>query len=167
MTAPGCWSFGYGAGLPVARTLAERFEVTGVDISQRQIELARQNVPNATFVHADMATVTFPEASFDAVGAFYALVHLPREQHAALFQAVASWLAPGGVFVATLTGHGHPGLVEEWLGVPMYFSGHPSDISEALVQASGLEIVSAQEETIDEDGSPATFFWIVARKPSA
>jgi SAM-dependent methyltransferase len=156
---------GCGAGIPVARLLAERFEVTGVDISARQIELARQHVPNATFVHGDMAALTFPEASFDDVGAFYALVHLPREQHAALFESIASWLKPGGTFVATLTGHSHPGLVEEWLGVPMYFSGHPSDVSQQLVEAAGLEIISAQEETIDEDGTPVAFFWIVARKP--
>src|SRR3954467_1231439 len=61
---------GCGAGIPVAQLLAERFQVTGVDISARQIELARQNVPGATFIQADMADLHFPEASFAAVVAF-------------------------------------------------------------------------------------------------
>jgi SAM-dependent methyltransferase len=44
---------GCGAGVPVARRLPTRYRVTGVDISARQIELARENVPEATFVQGD------------------------------------------------------------------------------------------------------------------
>ena len=36
---------GCGAGVPIARRLAERYKVTGVDISERQIMLVRRNVP--------------------------------------------------------------------------------------------------------------------------
>ncbi|HEX2350433.1 MAG TPA: class I SAM-dependent methyltransferase, partial [Ktedonobacterales bacterium] len=36
---------GCGQGTPTTRLLAERFSVTGVDISARQLELARQAVP--------------------------------------------------------------------------------------------------------------------------
>ena len=34
-----------------------------------------------------------------------------------------------------------------------------------LVESAGLEIVSAVEETADEDGQPTTFLWVIARKP--
>lgn len=55
---------GCGAGLPSTRTLAERFRVTGVDLSSRQIEAARRNVPRAAFIQPDLAAVDFPDASF-------------------------------------------------------------------------------------------------------
>jgi len=45
---------GCGAGIPVARILSERFEVTGVDFSEAQIELAKKNVPHASFKCRDM-----------------------------------------------------------------------------------------------------------------
>ena len=46
---------GCGAGVPVARQLAERgFDVVGVDGSIRQVEFARSNVTAAEFIHADM-----------------------------------------------------------------------------------------------------------------
>src|SRR5713226_920999 len=45
---------GCGAGVPVTRWLAQRFAVTGVDLSARQLALARQHVPNATFIQAEM-----------------------------------------------------------------------------------------------------------------
>jgi SAM-dependent methyltransferase len=157
---------GCGAGIPVARRLAERFRVTGVDISRRQIELARRNVPGATFIHGDMARQAFPPGSFDAVAAFYALTHVPREEHGPLLRDIASWLRPGGLFVASMGAGSDPGTVEAgWLGVPMYFSGYNSHAGKALVRRSGLRIERAREETIDEDGRPATFLWVVARKP--
>lgn len=80
---------GCGAGLPTTIRLAERFRVTGVDISERQISRARWNVPNATFVHADMASVDFPPAAFDGVVAFFSIVHVPRDEHSSLLRAVA------------------------------------------------------------------------------
>src|SRR3712207_3887255 len=39
---------GWGGGGAPPRQLAERLELTGVDVSDRQVELARQNVPGAT-----------------------------------------------------------------------------------------------------------------------
>src|SRR5690349_18225515 len=68
---------GCGAGIPTTQRLAERFAVTGVDISPRQITRARANMPTATFVQADMTALTFPPASFAAVTAFYAITHVP------------------------------------------------------------------------------------------
>ncbi len=41
---------------------------------------------------------------------------------------------------------------------------HPS---RALVEQAGLRIISAREETADEDGAPVTFLWVVAEKPPA
>ena len=55
---------GCGAGIPTTQRLAARFAVTGVDISARQIALARHNVPNATFMRADMTTLDFPTRLF-------------------------------------------------------------------------------------------------------
>jgi SAM-dependent methyltransferase len=69
---------GCGGGGPSTRQLAARFSLTGVDISARQVELARQSAPGATFIHADMSRVEFPSSSFDGVVAFYAP---PSEAH--------------------------------------------------------------------------------------
>lgn len=57
---------GCGAGVPMTRALAEARDVIGVDISATQVALARQNVPTATFLQADMTALAFEPASFDA-----------------------------------------------------------------------------------------------------
>lgn len=156
---------GCGQGTPTTARLAERFDVTGVDISARQLELARQAVPGATFLHADMASLSFPPASFDGVAAFFSLIHVPRAEHAALLERIAGWLRPGGLLVATMGVRDTPGEVEDdWLGAPMYFSHWDAATNRRLVEQAGLRILSAREETADEDGAPVTFLWIVAEK---
>ncbi len=159
---------GCGQGTPTTRLLAERFNVTGVDISARQLELARRDVPNAAFLHADMASLDLPPQTFDGVAAFFSLIHVPREEHAALLERIASWLRPGGVLVATMGVRDSPGDVEEdWLGAPMFFSHWDAATNRRLVEQSGLRILSAREETADEDGAPVAFLWVVAEKPQA
>jgi SAM-dependent methyltransferase len=159
---------GCGTGVPTTRALAERFDVTGVDIAARHVELARRNVPSARFIHADMATLDFPPASFDAVAAFYSIIHLPREEHAGLLRAITGWLRPGGLLVATMGAGAEPGDIEpDWLGAPMYWSHYDAATNRALIEQAGLRILSAREETAEEDGQPVTFLWVIAQKPIA
>jgi SAM-dependent methyltransferase len=157
---------GCGAGVPVARTLATRFTVTGVDLSPRSIALARRNVPTATFLVADMAALDFPPQRFDAVVAFYAIIHLPREEHPALLRAIAGWLRPGGLFVAAMGARESDAWYEEdWLGAPMYWSHYDGAANLRLIESAGLRLLQSEETTRDEDGVPATFLGVVAEKP--
>lgn len=157
---------GCGAGLPTTYQLAQRFAVTGVDLSTQQVSLARRNVPSATFIHADMAHVEFPPMSFDAVVAFYSLVHLPRHEQPALLCRIAQWLRCGGLFVATLWPDAQEELLAgDWFNTPMFWSGYDAETSKQLIQAAGMQLISAEEETADEFGEPITFLWIVACRP--
>ena len=113
-----------------------------------------------------MTALDFPPQSFDGVAAFFSLIHIPREEQPPLLARIASWLRPGGLFVATMGVRDEAGDVEEdWLGAPMYFSHYDAATNRRLVEQSGLRLLSANEETQEEDGRPVTFLWVVARKP--
>lgn len=157
---------GCGAGLPMTAALAEHHRVHGIDISARQIALATGNVPGATFQRADMASLDLPPSSFDAVVAFYALSHLPREEQGPLLERIVRWLRPGGLFFATMGVRADPGTVEDaWLGAPMFFSHHDAATNRWLVERAGLTVTRAEVESEDEDGEPVEFLWVMARKP--
>jgi trans-aconitate methyltransferase len=95
---------GCGCGVPVAQELAQRFPVTGVDFSAVQIARARQLIPHATFLCADMTTLEFPVSTFAAIVAFFAIIHLPMHEHQPLLERCFAWLSPGGYLLATV-GH--------------------------------------------------------------
>jgi 2-polyprenyl-3-methyl-5-hydroxy-6-metoxy-1,4-benzoquinol methylase len=49
-----------------------------------------------------MMALEFRPAMFDAVVAFYSLIHLPRVEQEILLQRISTWLRPGGWFLANL-----------------------------------------------------------------
>jgi len=158
---------GCGNGIPMTVRLAERYEVTGIDISNRQVERARRNVPLARFICSDMVSADLPGRSFNGVFAAYSIIHVPRELHAGLLQAFHGWLKPGGALVATMSAKGREtDYSRDWLGAPMFWSGFHADENRDLVAAAGFRILSAQEETVVEAEAgwgPITFLWVVAK----
>jgi SAM-dependent methyltransferase len=157
---------GCGAGVPSTRRLAERFEVTGVDISKAQLRLARRYVPAATFVRGDIAKLAFPPCSFTGITALYSISHLPREEHSDLFVRLCSWLEPGGLLLASLGAADNPGWTGEWLGAPMFFSSYDADTNCRLFRLARFEILHGEVVEMREPDSAVSFLWVLARKPS-
>jgi len=93
---------GCGCGIPVSRELAQRHQVTGVDLSPVQIARARSLVPGAQFLCADMAEVAFEPQSFEAVVAFFSLIHLSLPEQSVVIERIARWLVPGGRVLAVV-----------------------------------------------------------------
>jgi SAM-dependent methyltransferase len=154
---------GCGAGIPVTRDLAAAGHIViGVDGSPRQLARARRNVPAAMFVEADMCKVAFAPASFDAVGAFYAITHVPPVQQRALITSIATWLRPGGTLIASF-GTGAAGeWTGCWLGTRMFF-GHAGE-AETLKSLSDARLLVRHALVEKQDNEAADFLWIDATK---
>ena len=159
---------GCGAGIPDTRILAQRFRVTGVDISYEQIRRARKNVPGAEFVAADFTTLELESATFGGVAAFYSFNHVPRDLLADMFERIHSWLVPDGLFLVALGTSDTEAWTGEWLGTTMYFSSYPPETNRRLLSDAGFdllldELVSTQEQEPEPDGE-ATWQWVLARR---
>ena len=154
---------GCGAGAPETKRLAERFQLTGVDISPRQVERARAAIPNAEFLNADFTELELPAASFDAVVSFYVFNHVPRELLAPLLAKIHSWLVPGGWLLSAFGQSDTPGWTGEWLGAPTFFSGFPAEINSTLVNEAGFRIERDEIVEFEEPEGPAKFQWVFAQ----
>jgi SAM-dependent methyltransferase len=161
---------GCGAGVPVTRWLADRgFAVTGVDVSARQLELACTNVPEGTFLKADMTEVVFEPETFDAVVAFHSIIHVPRTEHPALLKSIHRWLEPGGALLATMTVADYEGRDDDWegWGAPMVWSHYDKNANVAMLRDAGFEIRYAEPRTGGGTGDETeTWLWVLARKRS-
>jgi SAM-dependent methyltransferase len=154
---------GCGGGSPETRRLAERFDVTGVDISPKQIERARAAIPNATFICGDFTDLELPAASFDAVASFYVFNHVPRELLAPLLSTIRTWLVPGGWLLTAFGQTDNPGWAGEWLGAPTFFASYPPETNSRLVLEAGFSI--EEDEVASWEGADDTesFQWVLAR----
>lgn len=90
---------GCGAGR-LAGYLTERgCAVTGVDLSAEMIRAARRAHPALRFDVADLAELTYADASFDGVVAWYSLIHTPPATLPNAVAELARVLVPGGVLL--------------------------------------------------------------------
>jgi ubiquinone/menaquinone biosynthesis C-methylase UbiE len=133
---------GCGAGIPISQKLSERFQVTGVDFSEAQIRLAQKNVSNAEFLCEDMTKLNFPENTFDGITSYYAIIHIPREEHQPLLANFHRMLKPGG-FALLCLGAEHliDDVDENFLGTRMYWSHYDIETYLKMLRECGFSII--------------------------
>ncbi|KAF2449359.1 methyltransferase domain-containing protein [Karstenula rhodostoma CBS 690.94] len=166
---------GCGAGVPSTKTFLDNptpsIHVTANDLSTVQLDLARQNLSHhvesgkVKLVAGDMLALDFPPRSFDAVTGFYSIIHLPRDEQVLLMQKIATWLKPGGYFLANFADEEKEiNVMENWLGEEKgwtFWSAWGAEGSVKMVGDAGLEVLvkETRESKVD-----ATFLWVIGRK---
>jgi SAM-dependent methyltransferase len=137
---PRLLDLGCGAGEgPLQFLPAER--AVGLDFSGEQLRLARDRV-DAALVSGDMTALPFADGGFDAVTAFYSVIHLPIADHGDCYTEVARVLKPGGEFLFSI-GDDWAGENDDWLdsGERMAWSFPPLQETERRLADAGLEVV--------------------------
>lgn len=140
---------GCGDGSPVGEFFVDEFEVIGLDISPTQLARAAENVPDASLVQGELTALGFQADTFDAIAAFYSIIHVPLESHRTVFEEFARVLSPGGVLVFSSGSEAWSGQNPDWLdsGVEMTWSYPDSETTESLLEAAGFEVQSAETVT--------------------
>lgn len=157
---------GCGAGVPVTQLLSQKFNVTGVDFSEAQIELARKNVPSAEFICRDLTQLDLPDETFDAICSYYAIIHIPRAEHEPLLVNFYRLLKPAGLALLCL---GAENLVDDvddnFLGAPMYWSHFDSETYLEMLRRIGFQVISSKYVP-DAGCEGAGHLFVLAQKPS-
>jgi ubiquinone/menaquinone biosynthesis C-methylase UbiE len=155
---------GCGAGIPISQILSERFHVTGVDFSEAQVELAKKNVPNAKFLCEDITNLNFPEDTFDGITSYYAIIHIPREEHQTLLANFHRMLKPGG-FTLLCLGAEHliDDIEEDYLGTRMYWSHYDTETYLKILNDCSFSIIWSKR-VADETCEGAGHLFVLAQK---
>jgi len=157
---------GCGAGIPISQLLSERFHVTGVDFSEAQIELAKKNVPSADFLCEDMTQLSFPDNTFDGITSYYAIIHIPREEHHSLLANFYRMLKPGGFALLCLGAENLIDDIEEnYLGTRMYWSHYDTETYLEMLNDCGFAILWSKR-VVDETCQDAGHLFVLAQKPN-
>ncbi len=142
---------GCGAGKPVDKFFIQHgHRIIGIDISEKQVELARQNVPQGLFKVEDMSALKPGEYKVDAVISFYAIFHIDRETHFELFKKIYSFLPTGGLIMVTMGSSSWEGSEEDFHGGKMTWSHFGKEKNRQIVEAQSFKVLT---DEIDENGN--------------
>lgn len=146
-----------------ARTLANLPAGSlGLDISRRGLDLAAEAVSAARLVQADMSTIPIAASTVDAITAYHAVFHVPREDHPVVYGEFARVLGPGGALLMTLPGGRFETVRRGWMGGSMYFSAPGRERTlEQLREAGFVDLCT--ETVTDPLGSTSEF--VFAERP--
>ena len=90
---------GLGTGILAGRLYRDGCHITGIDFSDRMLQIAREKMPDANLIRHDFSTgipYRLQGEIFDAIVCTYAIHHLPDPQKAPFLAALQEHLAPGG-----------------------------------------------------------------------
>lgn len=138
---------GCGTGVPASRQLTEAgAQVTGIDISPVMLDLARRNVPAATFLQMDTMDVSRELGEFDAAVAFFSLLMLPRAEIPAALRRLRDVLAPDGLLALGMVEADIDDVPIPFLGELVRVTGYVRDDLREVVSAAGFTVL--QEDSL-------------------
>jgi len=131
---------GCGMGEPIAQYfIAQGFEVTGVDGSEKLIALAQQRLPSAKFLVGDMRKIQFGQ-KFDCIIAWHSFFHLSADDQRKMFPIFVSHLNLGGILAFT----SGPSAGEVWSmngGQNLYHASLDLDEYQTLLAQHGFDLL--------------------------
>ena len=136
----------------------------GLDVSQRGLDLAAETVPTAQLIHGEMSELPIGDEQFDAITAYHAVFHVPRERHPAVYDEFARVLRHGGYLLMTLPSNRFETVRHGWMGGRMFFSAAGRDQTLVQLRASGFTDVRLEMAT-DPLGSQTEFVFAKLDKP--
>lgn len=134
---------GCGTGVPTTRQLIDAgAQVTGIDISPVMLELARRNVPGATFAEMDALDASPALGEFDAVVAFFSLLMLPRAEIPQALARLRDIIVPGGWLALGMVEADIDDVPIPFLGAQVRVSGYIRDELREVVSAAGFAVLA-------------------------
>jgi SAM-dependent methyltransferase len=132
-----------------ARTLANLPTGSlGVDIARSGLDLAANAVPGARLTQGDMVSLPVAGGCVDAITAYHAVFHVPRESHPAVYREFARVLRPGGWVLMTLPGGRFETVRRGWMGGSMFFSAPGREATLDELREAGF--VDLRTETVTD-----------------
>ena len=100
------------------------YQVVGIDISDRCVEIASQCNPEISFYRMDMMELDFPDLYFDGIISYYSIIDTPKSAVSKIFREFSRVLKPNGVLIIVVKQGETEGFIDTLLDMPVkiYFT---------------------------------------------
>ena len=158
---------GCGGGVKSQYIIDRGFNVTGIDFSEKMIEIAQERVPAGNFSVQDITQPLEFQKQFDGIFAQAVLLHIPKDEISKTLSNLYDVLKPGGYFYIALKrkDEGQPDeqvIAENDYGYEYerFFSFFTLDEIKKYVVDAGMEIVFVDET----EGLKVNWVQVIAKK---
>lgn len=153
-----------GNGVPYTKGLNGLGKVVGVDVSKRQVELARLNVPEGRFIHKDVTELRLRH-KYDMIVMMNSFYNVPTlDEQRRLLSRMKGWLADYGVILITTYGEETVfKKTKDFFCQYMYWQHvSPTDFVD-MVMSAGLCVID-HEDAVDNVGDKTMHLWTIVKR---
>ncbi len=104
---------GCGGGIKTKNIANKGFKVTGIDFSEKMIEIAKRELPELDFDVVDVYDVDKYPKTFDGIFAQAVLLHIPKARTMEVLEKLKSRLNDGGILYIAVKGIKDDGIEEK------------------------------------------------------
>jgi trans-aconitate methyltransferase len=162
------FEIGCGPGNITRYLLAKRpdLHIDAIDVAPNMIELARENVPQASFEVRDCRDLDKLENTYDAIMCGFALPYLSRQDCAKLFKDCAHLLNPGGVaYFSSLEGdYAQSGYEAASTGDTAYVYYHEEKYLRQQLEAAALNVKAVMRKQTPKGEGTSNELILIVRK---
>ena len=145
-------------------------DVVGIDLSPKMIAEARRLNPGLRFQAGSMTMLDFDDGQFDAVCAWYSVIHIPDESLPEVFSEFCRVLRPGGLALVAFQVGEQARTFKEMFGeqVSLTFYRRQPDTVALLLDDAGLTPYAGLVREPDDDGFESTpHAYLIARRTTS
>ena len=124
------------------------YAVVGVDLSTEMIDIAKKNVPDASFKVMDALHLDFRLNSFDAVFFNAGLLAIPKKYALDMLKKVNSILIDSGIlYISVKEGTGEGFQMHKYYKVEKFYAYYEKEEMEKLLKETGFEVLKFYRPT--------------------
>lgn len=152
----------------VSKVLIEQnpdYQITGIDLSEAMVRLAKRNVPEGNFHTGDLRSLDLGR-SFDIAMASFCIVHLADAEVEAFIKNLSHIVKPGGyLYLSFMEGRGQQFETTSFSEHEIFFNYFQREMIDGLLHSCGFEICEILEQNYDEqDGAVTRDIFIFAQR---
>ncbi|MFE2753688.1 class I SAM-dependent DNA methyltransferase [Actinosynnema sp. NPDC059335] len=142
-------------------------DVFGVDLSPEMVAVARREHPDVRFEVGSMLDLDLPDGALGGAVAWYSVIHVPWEEHPAVFAEFHRVLAPGGLLLMAFQvgdtvrrheqGYGHDILLD-------VYRLDPDRVLGQLAEAGFEPHTRVEREPVDPQWEKTPQGYLIVRK---
>ncbi len=157
---------GPGNNAKILSELNPDYKITGIDLSDKMLELARINAPECIFKRIDIRNLE-TNIKYDAIIASFCIVHLSLQETKQLISKARSILNNYGVFYISFMEGKANGFEKTSFSSSnkIYFNYHTKEQIKYLLKSNKLNILEIIEKQYNEnDGTSTNEIFIFSKK---
>lgn len=144
---------GCGAGRDDKYFLAKNFKVTGIDISEKMVMLAKKVNSGAKYLVMDLENLDFKDKTFDAIWANASLHHIPKNKLLPVIDVFRRLLKSKGIICIKVKLGNKEELVEDnrySKKVVKFFAYYDQEELSKIITSLGFNIIQVKKSVANE-----------------